>query len=87
MRMHEFCACQPTKPSVHERVCAQAVSAYVPVRIADFTTQAVSNTIWGCSVLNYYDSDLYATVAEELSSPPLAALQSPYSCQRSTGIN
>lgn len=69
------------------RVCAQAVSAYVPLRIADFTTQAVSNTIWGCSVLNYYDSDLYATVAEELRSAPLTALQSPCSCQRIRGIS
>lgn len=67
------------------RVCAQAVSAYVPLRIADFTTQAVSNTIWGCSVLNYYDSDLYATVAKDLRSAPLAALQSPCSCQRVRG--
>ena len=67
-------------------LCAQAVSVYVPLRIADFTTQAVSNTIWGCSVLNYYDSDLYATVAEELRSAPLAALQSPWSCQRIRGL-
>ncbi len=72
--MHIVGAKPQTLARMTGRACAQAVSAYVPVRIAEFTSQAVSNTIWGCSVLDYYDADLYAAVAEELRSAPHTSL-------------
>lgn len=34
--------------------------------LGEFATQAVSNTLWGCAVLNFYDADLYNAVAADI---------------------
>ncbi len=49
---------------------AQAVSRYLPDHIGDCTTQSVSNIIWGCAVLNFYDQNLFEVVARELRGAP-----------------
>ncbi len=52
---------------------AQAVSRYLPDHIGDCTTQSVSNIIWGCAVLNFYDQNLFEVVARELRGAPAPA--------------
>jgi hypothetical protein len=34
--------------------------------LGDFATQAVSNTLWGCSALNFYDAELYTAAATDI---------------------
>lgn len=42
----------------------------MPDHIGEFNTQAVSNTIWGCAALDFYNQHLYEAVARELRGAP-----------------
>ena len=46
------------------------MAAYSHTSLADFATQAVSNTLWGCAVLNFYDPDLYNAASADIQGAP-----------------
>lgn len=35
-----------------------------------YATQAVSNILWGCAVLNFYDQDMFNAAALEIQRVP-----------------
>ena len=42
------------------------MARYAEGRLHDFSTQAVSNMLWGCATLNFYDADLYTAAAANI---------------------
>ena len=48
----------------------QAVAEYFVMNLSHFATQAVSNILWGCAVLNFYDQDMFNAAALEIQRMP-----------------
>lgn len=51
-------------------MCWQAVAEYFVMDLSHFATQAVSNILWGCAVLNFYDQDMFNAAALEIQRTP-----------------
>ena len=55
----------------------QAVTSHAAHRLPEFATQAVSNTVWGCATLEFYNDKFYeAAAADIMREHPIAISES-----------
>lgn len=54
------------------------MAEYFANDLTGFATQAVSNILWGCAVLNFYDQDMFNAAALEIQrAQPTATTHLP----------
>ena len=77
LRRRRFCfaARLYMQPCTVHALALQAASTHLQKHVVEYTSQGVSNFVWACSVLDFYNQDLYAAVAKEVLSA-LHALRS-----------
>ncbi len=52
----------------------QAVTSHAVPRLPEFATQAVSNTVWGCATLEFYNDEFFEAAAADFMRKGLTDL-------------